>query len=125
MDLSALKREEQSKVNQLINECKIFFAFSDEQFHKNKTPLQTGEKYVALGAGAYMPKGQVERYRSGIKAINKWYKDSVNGKKLRKANIVHAIHNHEAHYTGEIDEVMDALGSDYTKEEVMAIFREM
>jgi hypothetical protein len=78
-----------------------------------------------LGAGGYMPKGNVKRYLNGIKEINKWYKKAINDNKLRRSNIVHAILNYEALYTGEIDDVMDELGSDYTKEEVMAIFHEM
>lgn len=125
MQLHDLKKEKEAKFNALAKECSLFFAFSNYSFLKNKTPLRPGEKYVSLGAGGYMPKGNVKRYLNGIKEINKWYKKAINDNKLRRSNIVHAILNYEALYTGEIDDVMDELGSDYTKEEVMAIFHEM
>lgn len=69
-NLTNLKKEKDKRFNDLINECQMFFAFSDEQFAKNKTPLQEGEKYVALGAGAYMPKSNVDKWHNGSKKIN-------------------------------------------------------
>jgi hypothetical protein len=123
MQLCDLKKQKEDKVDALIRECLMFFAFSDEQFVKNKTPLQEGEIYVSLGAGAYMPKGKVKAYLNGMKEIKAWYKKAVNESKLRRENIVHAIRNHEADYTGEIDDVMVELGDDYSPEEVRAVLK--
>ena len=77
-NLNEIKSEKETKVSELIKNCLMFFAFSNEQFEQNKTPLQEGEKYVHLFAGAYMPKGQVDNYLNGMEAINKWYKKSQN-----------------------------------------------
>jgi hypothetical protein len=123
--LGQLKKEREAKYSELFKECLVFFAFSDEQFAKNKTPLQEGEKYVAGGAGMYLPKGKVDAYVSGSKAINKWYKDTVKENKLRRANIEYALHNHEATYTGEIEDAMAELGEDYTESEVREVFKSM
>lgn len=123
-NIHEIKQAKENKVSELINKCSMFFAFSDEQFHKNKTPLQEGEKYVSIGAGAYMPKGQVDNYLNGIKEIEKWYKATVKNNKARRENIVYELNNHEAFYTHEIEDTLDALGSDYTAEEVMQVFRE-
>lgn len=120
--LHELKSEKESKVSALITDCSMFFAFSNEQFAENKTPLQEGEKYVSLGAGAYMPKSKVTVYLDGIKAINKWYKLAVKDNKVRRENIVYELNNHEAFYTFDIESTLNALGEDYTKTEVMQVF---
>ena len=43
------------KRTELYTNCGLFFAFSNEQFTENKTPLKEGEKYVSIGAGGYLP----------------------------------------------------------------------
>lgn len=122
--LHEIKAEKETKVSELIKKCLMFFAFSNEQFAENKTPLQEGEKYVHIGAGAYMPKGQVDNYLNGIDEIKSWYKKEVNAsKQIRIDSIVYELHNHEAFYTGTIDDTLDALGSDYTAKEVWKVFR--
>lgn len=123
MEIQEIKQQKEDKVSQLIKDCSMFFAFSNEQFDKNKTPLQEGEKYVSLGAGCYMPKGNVEKWIAGTKEIDKWYRDTVKANKQRKANILYELLNHEAFYTNDIDDTVEALGSDYTPAEVLEVFR--
>lgn len=120
--INDLKEQKQQKVDQLITDCSMFFAFSNEQFHANKTPLAEGEKYVSLGHGAYIPKGKVDQYLNGMESISKWYKQATKGDKARKANIAYELANHEAYYTYDIEDTLDALGGDYTAAEVWAVF---
>ena len=123
--LSELKTMQEEKVNQLIKEVSMFFAFSTQQFKDNKTPLKEGEKYVHLGAGCYIPKGQVDNYLNGMDSIRKWFKAEVKATKgMRKENIKYQLSNHEAWYTGTIDDTMTALGSGYTKKEVWTVWQE-
>jgi hypothetical protein len=121
-NLAAIKAQKEAKVSELIKACSMFFAFSNEQFEQNKTPLQDGEKYVSMGMGAYMPKGQVNAWIEGSKDIDKWYKAALKDNKLRRQNIAYELANHEAYYTGEIDDTLAALGSDYSREEVLEVF---
>jgi len=120
--ITEIKAEKEAKFNDLIKSVGMFFAFSNQQFNENKTPLKEGEKYVSLGAGAYMPKGNVDLWVNESKAINKWYKEEVKENKARKANIVYELNNHEAFYTGELEETLEALGEDYTREEVREVY---
>jgi len=122
--LHDLKEERDEKVTELIKKCSMFFAFSNEQFHKNKTPLKDGENYVDLGAGCFMPKGNLQTYRDGIAAIEKDFKEQIKENRLRKQNIIYELANHEAWYTGDIEPTLEALGGDYTREEVYLIFRQ-
>jgi len=120
-----LKKQRDQKYNDLLTACRVFFAFSDEQFHKNKTPLKEGEKYVSMGAGGYFPKSEFDNYINGSKAIKKWFSKAVKEcKGARRANIVYELGNYECFYTGDIDEAVDALGKEYTREEVLKVYRE-
>ena len=103
----------------------MFFAFSTEQFHENKTPLKEGEKYVSIGMGGYMPKGNVQQYLDGSKTIEKWYKAEIKAcKGARRANIAYELNNHEAYYTGDISDTLRSLGRDYTRAEVLKVYIE-
>jgi len=124
--LRELNQIQEQKHTDLFNKCGLFFAFSNEQFTENKTPLKEGEKYVSIGAGGYLPKGNVKMFKDGMKDIKKWYKDEIKAGKaeLRKAKIVYELSNYESYYTGDITDALQALGNDYTEAEVMAIYNE-
>jgi hypothetical protein len=124
MTLHEIKAEAEERRNRLLKECGVFFAFSNEQFQENKTPLQEGEKYVSMCMGGYIPRNMVPKFNEGWKAIDKWYKNAVKENKLRRQNIIYELGNHEAWYTFDIESTLDALGPDYTREEVSKIFNE-
>lgn len=124
MSIPELKIEKEQKVSQLMKDSLLFFAFSNDQFRENKTPLQEGEKYVHIGAGGYLPKGKLDSFLDGMEQINKWYKDAIQSNKLREANILHELINHESFYIGDIEDAMSALGEGYTKEEVKKVYDE-
>lgn len=123
-NLQELKKQKEDKITQLIKDVRMFFAFSTQQFQENKTEKEESEKYVHIGVGAYLPKSQVENYISGIENINKWYKATIKGNKLRKQEIAYQLNNYECYYTGDISDALEALGSEYTEAEVMAVYRE-
>lgn len=121
--LTEIKAEKQASLDSLLNTCGVFFAFSDEQFEKNKTPLKDGEKYVSIGAGGYMPKSKVDAFLQGTEQIEKVFKLEIkNTKDLRRQNIAYELANHEAYYTGEISDTLDALGEGYTAKEVWKVY---
>lgn len=122
-NLQTIKAEKESKISELIEKCSMFFAFSNEQFNQNKTPLQEGEKYVSIGMGSYLPKGQVDNYINGVKEINKWFKDTIKSNKVRREHILYELCNHEAFYTNDIGDTLETLGEYYTEAEVMEVFR--
>lgn len=124
-NIQEIKKEKQEKTDKLITDCLVFFAFSNEQFVKNKTKLEEGEKYVSIGAGGYMPKSKVDSFTNGLAEINKTYKAEIKANKgARRANIVYELANHEAYYTGDITDTIVALGSGYTRKEVLKIYNE-
>lgn len=121
--LHEIKKEREDKQSELFKECGVFFAFSNEQFSEGKTTLEEGDKYVSMGMGGYLPKSKVAAFNAGWKELAKWYKKEVaDNKKLRREEIVYELGNHEAWYTGDIEDTMCALGPDYTRKEVWKIF---
>lgn len=112
----------QDKTNKLMTSLGVFWAFSKEQFEEGKTPLKEGEKYVSIGMGGYMPKGNVNALIEGMKHIGNEFKKAMKDAKARKAHIAYELNNHEAYYTRDITSTLDALGEDFTKEEVMAVY---
>jgi len=123
--IQEIKKEHSTKLDELLKECQIFWAFSDAQFAENKVQLAEGDKYVSIGAGGYMPKSLVDRYIDGSKALKKWYSAAVKENKgARRANIAYELANHEAYYTGSIADTLAALGSGYTAKEVWKVYYE-
>ena len=49
--LHDIRGEREKRMSELFERTGVFFAFSNEQFEENRTPLAEGEKYVALGGG--------------------------------------------------------------------------
>ena len=123
--LHEVKKERETKQSELSEQCGVFFAFSNEQFAENKTPLEEGEKYVSMGMGGYLPRGKVAAFNAGWKELAKWYKKEVaDNKDLRRKEIIYELGNHEAWYTGDIKDTMGALGPGYTAKEVWKVFNE-
>lgn len=121
--INDIKDEKGKKVDQLIKDCKVFFAFSNEQFAEGKCELAEGDKYAAIGCGGYMPASLVPVFKKGMADLDLWFKNEVKANKARKAHIIYELYNHEAFYTGSVDDTLDALGHGYTRAEVVAAYR--
>lgn len=112
MKYQEIKSESEKKRNQLITECSVFFAFSNEQFAANKTPLQDGEKYASIGAGGYMPKSKVNAFLNGLDEISAWEKAEIKKYKQIDECIKYELYNHECFYTHDLTDVFRILPYD-------------
>ena len=116
-----IRKEYTDQLHAFMNECGIFWAFSNEQFQENKTPLKEGEKYVSIGAGGYMPKGNVQKYLDGSKAISKAEKAAIKAaKEGKEQHILYELRNHEAFYTRSIEDARMLLP--YPDRDIWAVF---
>lgn len=122
--ISELKQQREDKQSELFKECGLFFAFSPSQFQENKTPLQESEKYLSIGGGGYLPKNNFDKFDKGMDLIQAWFKSQVKNNKARRQYIAYELANHEAYYTGCITDTLEALGEEYTREEVKQVYRE-
>ena len=78
MTTQEIKKIESEMFKNLSKKCGLFWAFSNQQFEDNKTPLQDGDKYVSVGGGGYLPKSNVQLLIDGQKEIKN------HAKQLRK-----------------------------------------
>lgn len=122
MKYAILKQQEQSKYDALMNECGVFWAFSNEQFAegKKKNPVAKGEKYASIGAGGFLPSKNVTKFVKGMQEIEKWAKKA---KKDATEVILYELNNYECFYTGDITDAMPRLEElGYTREEVKKVY---
>ena len=107
-------------INALMTECKVFWAFSIEQFEEGKVKVGhvKGEKLIDIGSGGYMPSKYRETFTQGMKDIAIAFKQAMKDEKVRRAHILYELNNHEAFYSRDITSTLDALGEDFTREEV-------
>jgi hypothetical protein len=122
MTLGQIKKQQEEKLSQLFKDNGVFFAFSDEQFAENKTPLEPGDTYSSFYAGGYLPKKNFKQAEKGLNDIMNWKEQAIQDNGLREQHICYELSNHEAFYTYEIEDTLDALGGDYTREEVWEVF---
>ncbi len=128
MNYQQIKQKKQEDYDKLFSTLGVFWAFSNKQFDeglaKIKPTMAEGEKLVAIGAGGYIPKHNVEVLINGTKAIDDTFKAQIKEVKARTEHILYELNNHEAFYTGTIESTLEALGEDYTSEEVQAIYKD-
>jgi hypothetical protein len=119
-----IKKEAQTRTDNLMNDCKVFWAFNNEQFAESKTELKEGEKYVSIGAGGYLPKGYRDTLFDGLKEIKKWEK--AQRKALKDADkekhIISVLANYESFHTYNIEDALPELLPFYTKEYIQEVF---
>jgi len=120
--LKELKQQREQKHTELFHKVGLFWAFSNKQFQENKTPLKEGEKYVSIGAGGYLPKGNVDQFLKGMKDIKKWYNGEIKKNKSEEAEIIYELYNHECFYTNDISDVIEMFEGTYTKEQIIKVY---
>ncbi len=116
--------ENQKRYDKLLNECHVFWAFSNEQFKegKAKNPIQPGEKYVSIGMGGYMPKKYHRELTVGLKTIGAWKRAALKNVDATET-ILYELNNHECFYTGDYTDALDVLTDlGYTEEQVKNVF---
>jgi len=107
MKYTEIKKEYQNRLSGLFKKQGVFFAFSNEQFQKNKTPLKEGEKYVSIGHGGYIPKSNLYPFLDGMKKLNKWERETIKAqKKGKEEHILYELNNHECFAVHSIEYVL-------------------
>jgi hypothetical protein len=116
-----IRAKAQNKRSILFDKCRLFWAFSNQQFNENKTELKEGEKYVSIGAGGYLPKSEVKNLTKGLEIIRKWENSEIKKQKDGKnAHILYELNNHECFYTGSIESAEAVLP--YPRRDILKVY---
>lgn len=117
MSLSAIIQEKQTEC---FNKHGVFFAFSKDQFVKQR---KEGITYVSLGAGTLCPKESVDAFLEDHKNIVQQGIATDIERNGKKAIIQRELANYECYFTGDIDDCVEAL-EDYgfTYDEIYEVY---
>lgn len=106
------KQQVENKMSKIFNECGVFFAFSNEQFDENKTPIGDGEKYAPMGAGGYLPSKNVPMLNEKLEQMETWRKSLFAEQVNLNEAISYELNNHEYGITYNISDTVRVL-ADY------------
>jgi hypothetical protein len=121
--LDLIKKEKKNKIDVLITECKVFFAFSNEQFESNIKKLE-GQKIVSLGAGGFIPKNEYQKFSETLKEINIWFKEQIKQNKLKNKLILDELINQESFYYSDNETFKSiALNLNCTVKQVLRVYK--
>ena len=94
---------------ELFKKTGTIFAFSDKQFEEQEVKGKKYSKYVSLGSGMITPKEYANKV---IETLSKIHKKAVNQDLKDNGKdqvILRELLNHEAFYTGEIEDTIHSL----------------
>jgi hypothetical protein len=117
-----LKAQLEAARTAIFAECGVFFAFDNQQFESNKTPLAEGDKYVRFMSGGYMPKSKYSLFESAFDTASATYWNAINSNNLRPEVIHYELNNHECYYDGDWSRAKEVLPADYTEAEIRAVY---
>jgi len=121
---SSLKNDVvQKKLTKIIDELKVFFAFSESQLNEGlEKNAEKKENLTSIGMGGFIPKYNAKKYIKETTKLNEWLVKEV--KKLNPNEVIrYELNNYEAYYTGDISTAYEVL-KDYgfTREDVLNVF---
>lgn len=112
----------QDELTKLHNRLGVFFAFGEKQFNEQRVE---GVEYVTvMQIGDCVPKQHVKEFVSEMLRLQKEDRERRLAEEGLDAIIESELCNHEAFYTGEIEDTLEALaGYNVTAEQVWAVYR--
>lgn len=130
-----IKNNYQKTSDALIDRYKVFFAFSNEQFKEALKKLEEQGEIkpedkkiiVNIGMGGFILKKYLKQYQDESEKAYDNYRKEVkelkeNKKETEKA-ILYELSNHEAFYTGRLDEVIEKFDGIYTAEDIKKVYK--
>lgn len=78
---------------------------------------------MSIGAGGYLPKGNLDLFMNGMEDLNKWEKAEIKKARQEGAEILHALYNYECFYQCSPQDAIDRLPQ-YSPEKIWKVYRE-
>lgn len=123
MTISEIHEGQQKKLSALFEELGIFFAFSKQQFEKSR---KEGVEYASGFGGMIIPKENVKLVKGRLDRIHEETAALMREHIPREEYILYQLYNHEAFYTWEISDALEAVRAYYpecTPEETWKVFQ--
>lgn len=120
-----IKKKNADNLNAIMDQHQVFWAFSQEQLEQGKAKIgiTDNKELTSIGAGGFMPKAKADSLFLAIEQENKRYKKELRqAKEAKEQAISYELNNHEAYYTGRIDEVVELFAGLYTQKDILAVY---
>ena len=113
----------QAEQSKLFKELGVFFAFSGAQFAEQRQP---GVEYcTVLEAGDFVPKDKASEFSRRLVEIHENGRKRLIEERGIDSIIEYELANHEAWYTGDISDALEALsGFNVTREQVLQVYKD-
>lgn len=123
MTYAEIRENHQKEISKTIERNGVFFAFSNEQFEKNKGDLKLEELARVGVTGGYMPKKNVHQFKKEVEELEKKRREAI--KKINPEEVIlDELKNHEAFYSGDIEDAFDVLRDyGFTFEQVYQVYK--
>ncbi len=122
-----LKQKHSDNINDVImKENKVFWAFSREQLEEGKKKIGVTENkdLTSIGMGGFLPKKNAQKFFEEMDTETKRFnKELREARKAKEEAILYELNNHEAFYTGEIEEVVKIFKGIYTTLDIRKVFK--
>jgi hypothetical protein len=122
MTYQEIKAESQKRLDKIIEEHDVFFAFSTTQYNEQ---AKKGVTYLPVGMGTHVPTEKVLSFLKALKASAAVEKKQIKEAREEKQKIIVAeLLNYECYYTGEIEDALPTLkGYGFTREDVKKVYK--
>lgn len=120
--MKTLSNYTEHAISEALSKHGAFFAFSQSQFEEQAVP---GLRYCSLGSGLICPEKNALLLSSDLeKAHHRGIAQDIEENGV-SAIILRELLNHEAFYTGDISDTVDALQSyEFSRQQVIEIFNQ-
>ena len=125
MKYQDIKDKYSENYNSIMEEHKVFWAFSSEQLEegKKKIGISDNKLLTSFGMGGFMPKANADKMFKLLAEETKRYKKELKeAKEATKEAIKYELSNYECYYTGEIDDVVEKFKGTYTAKDIRKVY---
>jgi len=125
MNYKEIKKKHETTVNALMEQHKVFWAFSNEQLEEGKAKIGITEnsQLASIGMGGFCPKTTIEELFKSLELENVRYKQELKeAKQAKEEAIKYELSNYECYYTGNLEQVIDIFRGLYSPEDIRKIY---
>lgn len=123
--LNDVLKKYQDSVNRVIDECEVFYAFTDKQFEEGLAKVRSTDSkatVIKLGGGVFIPTRNIDKYYDGLATCKENFKSIIDHYNLHDQYIEYQLCNYESYYTGDIEYAFGSMIGDYTISRVLEVF---
>lgn len=120
-----IKKIHQANIDKILDEYKVFWAFSKEQLEqgKMKTRISEDKDLVSIGMGGFCPRKNADKLFAQLdKEENRYNKELKKEKDAKEQAILYELNNHECFYTQNFSAVVEIFKSLYSKKDIATVF---